>query len=211
MSTPLSSYARTTNRLGVTAMNSKIVVPLVAVLLFSGLLMASTAPTYTYTGNDFSSFVGSWPTFSTSDSIHGSFTFSSPLTDNMALTNEAGNPELTSFSFTDDTKVYDLSTVQVLYLGTDSSGSIDQWFIWATDGTSRILINNTALYNVEDSSCPTTNHPLGCYPYEITYSPGTWTTSNAVAPEPSSVLLLAAGLTSALATVTRRSLKRRRA
>jgi hypothetical protein len=84
--------------------------------------------TYIYTGNDYTMADG---LYSLSDYISASFTFSSPLPDNLALT----TPLIVSWTITDG--VVDLSSssnfLSVEEFATNAAGRITQWIIGADE------------------------------------------------------------------------------
>jgi hypothetical protein len=101
-----------------------------AVILQLGLLIGSAQTyIYTYTGNDFTSASG---TYTTSDKVTGSITFSAPLGDNYE-----GNPSATmlNFNFSDGVGPQNIGggthavfpNVADFTFGTDSSGAIVSW------------------------------------------------------------------------------------
>ena len=115
-----------------------------AVVLQLGLLTGSAQTyTYTYTGNDYTSVFNAanepsgyyalpYTTYTTSDKITGSITFSAPLGDNYS-----GNPSanMLSFNFTDGVGPQNIAgspplpplVLGACTFGTDSSGNIVSW------------------------------------------------------------------------------------
>jgi hypothetical protein len=101
----------------------------IAVVLQLGVLAGSAQGyLYTYTGNDFTSASG---TYTTSDKVTGSITFSAQLGDNYE-----GDPSATllSFNFSDGVGPQNIGGTQVVFpnvgaftFGTDSSGAIVSW------------------------------------------------------------------------------------
>jgi hypothetical protein len=166
-----------------------------AVVLHLGVL-AGSAQTYiyTYTGNDFTSASG---TYTTSDKVTGSITFSAPLGDSYE-----GDPSATllSFNFSDGVGPQNIGGSQAVFpyvgafnFGTDSSGAIVSWnfqamvflSFFSPPETKGIQTENDS-GNVVDSGNIDT--PFG-YTGEgsVSSDPGVWVET--VVPEPSVGLL----------------------
>jgi hypothetical protein len=93
--------------------------------------LADTETTYTYTGNDFTSFIGG-TLCPPQCNISGSITFSQALSPNLSNVNFAFAPTLISYDFADGLYTIDpgISPAEVsLYLSTDASGNISKWSI----------------------------------------------------------------------------------
>jgi hypothetical protein len=170
---------------------------LLSILLGPFLCRADTI--YTYTGNHFTN--APLP-YTTSDSITGFFTLSSPLGDNLALANIAA--DVLSFSFTDgsvNTITSSANSGSFFLISTNSQGNITAWDVRAFLGP---VPTNVALFTCDGSTafngCP--NFPRdesylqnGAVSAFNTSNPGTWTsTQTTPTPEPSSLVLLSFSL-----------------
>lgn len=137
--------------------------------------------TYTFLGNDYN-FAQS--PFSTSDFISASFTFASPLPDNLSLTNVTSS--ILSWTVTDQLFTLDPSYNGTFYLDvtTDSAGDIDSQDIFADtpDGlTDRIEVSyGPALYEISYDEA--TGAMAGIEGGSAT---ATWTETTESTPEPS--------------------------
>jgi len=180
----------------------------VSVLLFamSGLASSGIAATVTltYTGNDFGPGGEALTPYTTSDSVSGSLTLSSPLDDNL----DAANVSPSSFSFTDGVNsINDATTVDgtcsqfgrscpQFVFSTDSAGNISGWYVLIQDSDGEILTNGGSLTYLangdpRDVAVLANGIDIG----ENSGAPGYWTQSEtASAPEPSSISLLGAAL-----------------
>ena len=169
------------------------------VLLACGLfaLRAHAATyTYTYTGNDFTYAVG----YTTSMSVTGSFTLSSPLGDNMSLATISP----ASFTFSDGKQTITNSTGGIIFfeVATDASGDIDYWDIVVHHNMSEITTKNISGGTIRDEGDYMTNPNAN-----NTNDAGTWQGPPVVSvtPEPASLALLGTGLFAAAAVVRRRA------
>jgi hypothetical protein len=149
---------------------------------------ADSDTTYTYTGNPFTTFDGSYACEPVC-SITGSFTLAQALPANL---DAAGTYLPISYSFTDGLTTItqnnsDLGT-DFDYFQTNSSGGITGWDIFVEK--DNILLATTTLgtpFDVTlDANSLNDAFNLG--------DQGTWKTSSATVPEPSSMLLLTSGL-----------------
>ena len=191
------------------AVNRSFVVRGLAIsLLLSLVVLSLTLParadeTYTYTGNPFTYFSGvdSCPSVC---AISGSFTLASALGSTAFPT----TPTPLSYSFTDGnfTWTSSNSSIAVFEFGTDSTGNIDAWIISLYETTN---IRDT-LYSCGSSVCGSSFHYTGydnsqlveVSPFSILGNAiveneaGTWVASSSSPslPEPSSLLLLGAGV-----------------
>jgi len=158
---------------------------------------AQTEVAYTYTGNNFTTIIGS--TYSTSDRVSGELTFSTPLGD--SLTFQVVTP--VSFSFTDGDQTFtqnsSLST-DLISVSTGSNGDITNWFIDVGTGTEAVLTEDHGSVFDEGQQSTTDRGVLN-------NDAGTWIMSAGApssAPEPSAVVLLGLGL-AGLAALKRRA------
>jgi hypothetical protein len=181
------------------------------IVTLCGLMLAALPSTpaladtvYTYTGNPFTSdgnpllYSFSYPPFTPSDSVTGSFTLASPLEANLPILGPDGFTSVTptSFSFTDgvntlsNTDSFEYLTLDV---GTDGTGAINQWIV-SLQTNNNIVILTEDWVSREDQGWNGQPGVVG----DIRGNPGTWTSSTtdpnpAVAPEPSSIALLSTG------------------
>jgi len=148
--------------------------------------------TYTYTGNDFTSTLGS---YTTSDFVSGSFTVATALTAGLT----EGHITPLSYSFSDGLQTLDNTNSKILFffIGTNVSGSITSWDISVADPSDEHFVISTEhdLGGSEDSvqdpdadgQANTTNNitPPGTWMSQVDASP---------VPEPSSLALLGTGV-----------------
>jgi hypothetical protein len=166
-------------------------VTLLLVCIMLSVTLASSAnavATYSYEGDPFVSFNGT-ATNPPWTHISGYFTTNTPLAANLLFS----IPPYTSYSFTNG--VFTLtdanSTLIDLYVVTNSLGEIDAWVI------DLLLQNLTASYTISTSplgdvsASASLNGEAG---EAISLSSGTWTATVDNIPEPSTCLLLGAGL-----------------
>jgi hypothetical protein len=167
---------------------------------------ANASYVYTYTGNDFSS---ADPPFTTSESIIGSFTVSTPLADNLTF----APVSYTAYSFSDgvDTLTQLNSYVMngIFNVSTNAAGAIIAWGIdlQGNSGTS-IEDENISSYNQYPypdigfltfdfgSNVPGCPNSCGDTPnFASNTTPGTWNGPVVAAtPLPSALPLLVSGL-----------------
>jgi hypothetical protein len=177
---------------------------MVSVLLTMGLATCARADTvYTYTGNTFTAFAGSY-TCPPECAITGSFTVPNALAADFPLSNVTP----TSYSFTDGNTVLDgaNSTVVTFAVDTNQQGSIDQWVIeFASPCTfsqpicQTLSTADTAVNGSLDLSNTANSSTYARLPAD----PGTWEATT-TAPEPTSSLLLGSGILGLAAMVFRR-------
>jgi hypothetical protein len=153
--------------------------------------------TYTYSGNDFT-FVNS--PFTTSDSIQGNFTIAT-LADNLSF----GSITPTSYDFTDgvETGNQTNSIVDEFEVSTNGGGQITEWDIeigldggFITTDYAGSIIGGTDIGNNGDGGIGFVNN-----------DPGTWT---ATSPEPSTFVLIPAGLVALALQVRRKKIQAHR-
>jgi len=159
---------------------------------FAMLLAASPRPAradvvYTYTGNDFTSVSGS---YNTTDSLDGSMTFTT------ALASDLDDAELypTSFTFSDGVQTITNSTATnsvYIEVSTDAAGIIDSWYMYFPNPGSGNYIETIA--NSQGSLTEDVGSTSSVVAYDEN-NPGTWTESPVAAPEPSSLAIIAVGM-----------------
>src|SRR5271170_1340219 len=169
-----------------------------AVVLHFGVL-AGSAQTYeyTYTGNDFTSVSNAPPTsflngsYTTSDKVTGSITFSAPLGDNYEGTPSA---TLLNFNFSDGVGPQNIGGSQAVFpyvgafnFGTDSSGAIASWnfevlaFLSGGTETKGIQTENDSGNVVDSGNLDQESGIVG--EGSVSANPGVWVET--VVPEPS--------------------------
>jgi hypothetical protein len=164
---------------------------------------ASADTIYTYTGNHFTGVSNnSTVTYTTSDSITGSFDLSSPLLANLAAGTDISP---TSFSFSDGINTintYNSShTSDFFQVGTDATGKITSWdialYFYRTIYSfpeDRIQTERTGTGSIDDGLVvPSSVSDSQGY----NYTPGTWTSqtlTTGATPEPSGLVLLGTGM-----------------
>lgn len=132
---------------------------LLSLRLGSALCGAGTV-TYNYVGNKFTGFTTAPSPWTTSNSVAGSFTTSSPLGANLALLNVTGT--VSSFSFTDgsvNTITSSANSGSFFLFSTDSLGNITSWDVRAFLGSPP---NNVAVFTCNGSTVfnGCTNFPI---------------------------------------------------
>jgi len=184
--------------------------------------------TYTYSGNPFTTFQGTYSCPSEC-SITGSFTLASPLPANLALATISPS----SYEFTDGSGAFltNLNSEAVyqpnaFYVSTDASGNIIAWevTIQSDTATNGIYTSYDATYNPysiygnADVATAETSPQAGLDILQVCctgaavlqadYTPGVWTESTTASdptptPEPGSYLLLGIGLLGLVALAAR--------
>jgi PEP-CTERM motif-containing protein len=185
-----------------------------AVVNLSIAFDAAALSIYQYTGNSYTLIINNTPpvgaTYTTAMNVSGSFELAAPLPANLPLTNIAGS--LLSYAFDDGVHTLTDATsdlVGAFNVATDALGNISLWQITAQSGPplpltggpgdQRVVISTLSIVGqVFDTgllqecpggvagSCGSVRTDLGQTPS----NPGTW----ALIPEPSTALLLGAGL-----------------
>lgn len=168
-----------------------------AAILVSLMPFAAKADpiTYTYTGNDFTSFT--LPSaYTTSDSVTGSITLTSALADNISTFFAQPTASIVSFTFSDGQQtITNLNaTGDAFSFKTDASGNIIDWQV-------TVDIGAVATDSIGTVDAPGT---LGVFDQGVfensegsnRNSPGTWISSAAstALPEPASIAILCMGL-----------------
>lgn len=187
-------------------MRTHVVAACVCLILLGFGTTAKADTVYTYTGNPFTSF-GGVEHCPPECSISGSFTVAAPLL-NLTLAASGGNVTPLSWSFTDgNATLTQANTDPGLFhfnLQTDGSGAITAWsvFLASSGGDTIGLGTDSGLIDLSNYEA---NSPFGLGAAQNSNDQGTWTMSSTTtaAPEPSSVVLLLAGLLG-LALVARR-------
>jgi hypothetical protein len=163
---------------------------------------ASADTIYTYTGNHFTVVSNNTVTYTTSDSITGSFDLSSPLAANFV-----GSISPTSFSFSDGINTINTGNFSdVFQVTTDAAGKINSWdivlYFFPTINSfpeDRILTENNGLGSAFDEGLVQTSPTVAGSIGENSGAPGTWTSQTLTAgatPEPSGLVLLGTGMVS---------------
>jgi hypothetical protein len=157
--------------------------------------------TYSYVGNTFDSFHGSFAC-PPECKITGSFTLDQPLPPNLSLTNVFP----TSFSFTDGeftltpTNTFHFIVCPIWQFSTDATGAITTWNVCIVGrgalGLPRFGTANRPPYVPED-----TTNLFNRDSALILGNPGTWSMATISTPEPSCLLLLCTGLLSIVGRV----------
>jgi hypothetical protein len=153
--------------------------------------------TYTYTGNDFTSASGS---YSTSDKVTGSLTFSAPLGANFEGTPSA---TLLNFVFSDGVGPGNIAGGpgetgrSIIILGTDAAGAINSWNINLlvflppnSSETKGIQTENDSGGVVDMGNLDEATGFVGIG--SVSNSPGMWVLT--ASPEPCTLGLLAVGM-----------------
>ena len=159
------------------------------VLSFAAVTKTAKADViYTYTGDDFTSAEAP---YSTSDFVSASFTFASPLPDNLGFTD--GFPAIVSWSLTD--QIFTLDPDNTI-LGranftTDAEGAITGWEIYAYNGSSAEI----QTFDVPGGSIFDESQAFGAGIAQNLDAPGTWIqeSGGASTPEPSTTVLMSLG------------------
>jgi hypothetical protein len=164
---------------------------LVATLSMPLTLLADTG--YSYTGNDFTSVTpGFFDAYTTSDSVTGSFSVTSPLGDNFS-----GTVTPTWYSFSDGVQTDDPTDSGIVNfdITTDATGAITGWDINVGSGyyVGSGFFELTGI-TIDSSTGDSGGDFLGGSASNT--SPGTWSApyDAAPAPEPGSMALLGTGL-----------------
>jgi hypothetical protein len=176
---------------------------LAKVLLAVAAFFLSVSPsvadvTYLYVGNNFND------PYSMNQHITASLTFGSPLAPNSSL----GNVTPSSWWITEGTQTASNSNYYAYFplifeLGTNSSGSIVNWYIQAepNDGGNSRTMQTSPSWDV--TSLP----PTGTFHFEVDGNPGTWTTQASPVPEPCSIALALTGVGAVVARRRKKALR----
>jgi len=178
---------------------------LLAALTLPLPLLADTI-TYTYSGNDFTK---NDSPYTTSDTVTGEFTLSAPLADNLGTSMSLVTIDPASFSFSDgvDTLSNANATIRI-DIGTNASGAIDEWDISMQNGgppgLEEIVTENFNVFIADQAI----NDLDGADDFNEN-SPGAWTSSTTVTPEPASLMLVGTALLGTLGFARREILTHR--
>lgn len=175
-------------------------------LMLPGSLRANTL--YTYTGNAFTEFSGSYAC-PPECSITGSFTVAAPLPPNMVFIQQYGdNIHAISYDFTDGVHEFNTanSTVTYLNVGTDSSGAIDAWLIYLYGATTptELITNSSLLWQLCAFNDCSMDYRTSSFAWNIA-SPGKWSPPSTPATEPSTYVLLGTELLLGFSALVARS------
>jgi len=164
---------------------------------------------YTYTGNDFTTLIGS-PPLTTSDFISGSFTLASPLAANLVDANEMA--AALSFTITDQVNTLSLGgpgPLALLNIWTDSAGNITQWEFDADVCAATTSVPCLSIGTINDPAVEVADfsalYSVGATSQiwdAVGANPGTW--AEASTPEPSTAVMVFLGWTILLLTMKRR-------
>jgi hypothetical protein len=174
----------------------------IAMLMMAlGAPMMKASTTYTYTGNDYNSYIGA--PYTSSDSVDGYFTFASPLADNLS---DASVSLPTIYSLNDGVQTITGPLVSYVFnISTDSNGNITNWDIWLYGNAGSGLGSILTACNLDSfSGCLDQGTGGSGGGGDTVHDGGTWaiTTTSSV-PEPSTVVLMSSGLL-ALALLARK-------
>jgi hypothetical protein len=181
------------------ASNNCLTAALLLTLIFTfGVSQTKADVIYTYTGNHFTDFAGT--ELSTSNFLTVTMTFSSSLSPGLAGVNPQAIPSLVSWTFSDGIHAITNMTGQNFggWLNTDGNGNIIGWRLSAetTDLYPISFYTNSYLGTSFGAWDCVQNSGFIWYAWGgHSFSQGTWTKQDTSAvPEPTSLLLLTAGL-----------------
>ena len=205
-----------------------------APLLLSATMLH--ADIYTYKGNSFTFPGYALPPYTTSDFISGTFTTASPLLGGLTFGNNPGScgncsgnisPLVTSYSFFDGVNTWNPTNTETsgayadeFYVSTDSQGNITDWSVVLRGKSGPFQFQpHVAELAICDfgGTCGPNTPPLdetqflptpNTFAAAVGYNPGTWTTSAASTPEPSSLLLLGTILVAGISWQAKRNSRR---
>jgi hypothetical protein len=148
--------------------------------------------TYTYTGNDFTTFSGP---YTGSDKVTGTVVLSAPLPANLPPTTDE-TALLVSYSFSDGVQTLTNlnSAADVFSFETSATGAIDSWFIlfFSTPSATQINTSKAPSFNTFDFGGP---NPLVTPFGENFGSAGVWSGPvEGTVPEPGTLSMMFSGL-----------------
>jgi len=154
---------------------------------------SASATTYVYTGKDFDSFTVP-TTYSTSDSVTGSITLTSPLADNISTFFLQPPATIESFSFSDGLQTITNAdaTGSAFSFKTNASGDITAWqvtvYIGAVSSDSIGTVDAPSILGVFDQGVTTINDTGGNRSL-----PGSWSLQATGTPEPATWAVMLSG------------------
>jgi len=173
---------------------SKLVLGGLAACMLALPSMASSVYTYTYTGNLFESATSPYNT--TTDSVSGDFTLSSPLGDN--LVDAPITASVTSYSFTDGVQTFSSASSpaaeETFDVSTSATGAITAWTVSLSTGPPDS--NSVSTFTSEDEG--QLDEGFDGYGFNLGDA-GTWAETissggGSPVPEPGNVALIGVGL-----------------